>query len=158
VWAPSHERDRVSGRTLTGGMGRATRRLTVGALVLGAALAGAAASTAGVPAGAAGTVSTQTDLLLYSRPKSKHVTWTSTTPIIMVANVIKPRAVKTRLTGTVTFTVDGVKTTLPIKGLHHSNLKFLHGLSTGSHQARARYNGDATFAPSVSPPRVFTIS
>src|SRR5262249_50363732 len=116
-------------RTLRDGMGRRTRRFTAGALVIGAMTVGPVAVSATVPAGATGTQSTQTDLLLYSRPKSKHVTWTSTTPIVMVANVIKPRTVKTRLSGTVTFTVDGVKTTVPIKGLHHANLKFLHGLS-----------------------------
>jgi hypothetical protein len=139
-------------------MGRRTRRLAAGAIVLGAAALGPLAASARAPAGAAGTQSTQTDLLLYSRPKARHVTWTSTTPIIMVANVIKPRTIATRLTGTVTFTVDGVKTTVPIKGLHHANLKLLQGLSSGTHVARARYDGDANFAPSVSPSRVFTIS
>lgn len=139
-------------------MGRRARRVAAGALVVGAGIVGPVAASATPPAGAVGTQATQTDLLLYSKPKSKHVTWTSTTPIVMVANVIKPRTVTTRLSGSVTFSVDGVKTTLPIKGLHHANLKFLHGLSAGTHQARARYNGDATFAPSMSPLRVFTIS
>ena len=96
-------------------------------------------------------------MLVYSKPRSPVPTWTASTRIVWVANVQKVGRVRGRITGTVTFTVDGVTTAVPIKGLHHANLIFPTGMGSGIHRGFARYDGDANFGPSVSPTRTVVI-
>jgi Bacterial Ig-like domain (group 3) len=107
-----------------------------------------------------GSQPTKTDLLIYSRPKSPASTWTSTTRLVLVANVTKLRPVSTKkpAAGTVTFTVDGVQTVVPMVGLHHATLVLPNGLGLGTHSARAHYNGNGAFLPSTSPTRTVNIA
>jgi hypothetical protein len=116
-----------------------------------------AVGAVGPGAGGAVRNPSRTDMLVYSKPRSRVPTWTATTRIVWVANVMKATHGKGRTTGTVTFTVDGVSTEVPIKGLHHANLIFPTGMGSGVHRGFSRYNGDANFAPSVSPTRTVTI-
>src|SRR3954453_14412007 len=135
-------------------MGHQRRSLLV-AMVLLVAVVGVGSVRTG--AGAAGGNPSRTDMVVYSKPRSRVPTWTATTRIVWVANVMKATHVKGRTTGTVTFTVDGVSTEVPIKGLHHANLIFPAGMGSGVHRGFSRYNGDANFGPSVSPTRTVTI-
>ncbi len=107
--------------------------------------------------GAATRLPSRNDMLVYSKPRSPVPKWTATTRIVWVSNVQKVGKVRGRITGTVTFTVDGVSTVVPIKGLHHANLIFPTGMGSGVHRGFARYDGDANFAPSVSPTRTVVI-
>jgi len=103
---------------------------------------------------------TKTDLLVYSRPKTAASTWTPTTPLVLVANVIKsaPLGTKRAVTGTVSFLLDGVKTVVPVSGLHAAGLEIPNGLSLCTHTASAHYNGDGTFATSNSATRFIKIN
>jgi len=136
--------------------------LIIGAHNLVASYAGDAANTASVSNPATVTVfqHTKTDVLVYSRPKTPATTWTPTTPLVLVANVIKAAPVGTKHgpTGTVSFLVDGVKTVVPVAGLHDALLEIPNGLPLGTHTATAHYNGDATFAPSTSATRTIKIN
>jgi uncharacterized repeat protein (TIGR01451 family) len=102
---------------------------------------------------------TKTDLLVSARPKAPGATWTPTTPLVLVANVIRaaPAGAKRAPTGTVTFSVDGVKTVVPVAGLHDAGLNFPNGLPLGTHTAQAHYNGDSVFAPSTSSVRTIKV-
>jgi uncharacterized repeat protein (TIGR01451 family) len=57
----------------------------------------------------------------------------------------------------VTFSVDGVKTVVPVAGLHDAGLNFPNGLPLGTHTAQAHYNGDSVFAPSTSSVRTIKV-
>jgi uncharacterized repeat protein (TIGR01451 family) len=131
-----------------------TSTLKVGSHSLTASYAGDANNAASASSAVIVTVlqRTRTDMLFYSVPKTPAVTWTPTTPIVLVANVIKatPLGTKLAVTGTVNFNVDGVVTTVPVTGLHHANLLFPNGLPLGTHLATAHYNGNASFTASTS--------
>jgi len=135
--------------------------LTIGVHSLTAFYAGDGSngSSSSAPATVTVVQKTHIDLLIYSQPKVVASTWTPTTPLVLVANVIKASPVGTRIapSGTVTFTVDGQQTTLPVTGLHHANLIFPGGLPLGVHVATAHYNGDSTFGQSTSPSRTIKV-
>jgi uncharacterized repeat protein (TIGR01451 family) len=143
----------------TGAAQMTTAALAVGPHSITVAYAGDAANAPSVSDPTTVTVfeKSHTDLLAYTQPKG--LISTPTTPIVFVANVINaaPIGTKRAVTGTVTFTVDGVKTTLPVVGLHHANLLFPNGMGLGPHVATAHYNGDATYAPSTSPTRTIKV-
>ena len=135
---------------------RGPSRIVVGGLLtLGVVFGGFGAAAHEV--GAATRLPSRNDMLVYSKPRSPVPSWTATTRIVWVANVQKVGKVRGRITGTVTFTVDGVSAVVPIKGLHHANLIFPSGMGSGTHRGFARYDGDANFAPSVSPTRTVVI-
>ena len=136
--------------------------LAVGPHSISASYSGDAANAASLSTPATVTVfqRTKTDLLVYSRPKTAATTWTPTTPLVLVANVIKaaPIGTKRAVTGTVSFLLDGVKTVVPVAGLHDAGLEIPNGLTLGTHTATAHYNGDGTFAASTSPTRSIKIN
>ena len=95
---------------------------------------------------------TKTDVLMFSKPKADAKTWTASTPLVAVANVIlaAPILSKVAPTGIVTFNLDGVITTNPVHGLHLAALQVPNGLPLGTHDIVASYSGDATHSPSSS--------
>jgi uncharacterized repeat protein (TIGR01451 family) len=135
--------------------------LSVGPHSITASYAGDADNTASVstPVTVNTVQRTATDLLMYSLPKAPGSPKTPATPVVFVANVIKARPLGTKRapTGTVTFNVNGLITTLPVTGLHHANLLFPNGLPLGTYTATARYDGDPLFTRSISPKRTISV-
>ena len=100
-----------------------------------------------------------TDLLYYSIPPAPMSTWTATTPVRFIAQVvIKPHSVNYGVrTGDATVDVDGTKYDVTVTS-SRIVLIFPNGLGLGTHTAQATYHGDIHYLPDTSNRRTVTVS